>query len=312
MTHEYPAHRENKLPERAIAWISRNLKLRKVEVYKRLCDEQLIDSRVHTYRQVYYWASKFSAQQYLTDVSNQLLSSLNFLKQGELVDEGYKVVLYLENDFVRALGFLTPFNSHIQKNDINEIVIDSTFKTNQEKFELFVVLKNCGGHCVLLAYLYVDTFTAPEDHLQDPRNRINSQVKVLKEFFLLLRSEGILPTFVLVDKDAGQIIAIQEAWSWMANIQLCLWHVEQAVDRKLKEKKYKSSQYTARKANEAQEQLDFIDASWIPERNEGVICSEENIREVLNMVKRHAILHPLIPINKETFLPQWKFITKVL
>jgi len=59
----------------------------------------------------------------------------------------------------------------------------------------------------------------------------------------LLRSKNILPTFVLVDKDAGQISAIQEeAWSWIANIQLCLWHVEQAIDCKLKEKKYKSSQ----------------------------------------------------------------------
>src|SRR6185369_6213351 len=115
MIHEHPAYRENKLPEGAIKWISKNLKLRKIEVYKRLCDEQLIDSRVHTYRQVYYWTSKFSAQHYLTDASNQLLSSLNFLRQSELVDEGYKVVLYLENDFVHALGFLTPFNGYVQK-----------------------------------------------------------------------------------------------------------------------------------------------------------------------------------------------------
>ena len=226
ITHEHPNYRENKLPERAIAWISKNLNLRKVEVYKRLCDEQLIDSKVHTYRQVYYWASKFSAQQYLTNASNQLLSSLNFLKQNELVDEGYKVIFYLENDFVRTLGFLTPFNGYIEKNKINEIVIDSTFKTNQEKFELFVVLINYGGHGIPLAYLYVDTFTAPKDRLQDPKNRINSRVKVLKEFFSLLRSEGILPIFVLVDKDAGQIAAIQEVWSWMANIQLCLWHIK--------------------------------------------------------------------------------------
>jgi hypothetical protein len=299
MTHEHPTHRENKLPERAIAWILKNLKLRKVEVYKRLCEERLIDSNIHTYRQVYYWASKFSAQQYLTNASNQLLSSLNFLKQNELVDEGYKVIFYLENDFVRALGFLTPFNCYVEKNKINEIVIDSTFKTNQEKFELFVVLINYGGHGVPLAYLYVDTFTAPEDRLQDPRNRINSRVKVLKEFFSLLRSEGILPIFVLVDKDAGQIAAIQEAWSWIANIQLCLWHIKRAIDRKLKEKKYKLSQYTQQRAKEANEQFSFIDVTWIPERREGVLCSEENIKEILNMVQKHTILHPLIPINKE-------------
>ena len=58
----------------------------------------------------------------------------------------------------------------------------------------------------------------------------------------------------------------------------------------------------AQKAREANEQFNFIDVSWIPEGNESSLCSEENIKEVLNMVKRHAILHPLIPINKETFL----------
>ena len=187
---------------------------------------------------MYYWASKFSAQQYVTNASNQLISSLNFLKQTELIDEGYKVMLYVETDFVRALGFLTPFNGHIRRGDINKIIIDSTFKTNQEKFELFAVIINCGGYGVPLAYLYVDTFTAPDDRLQDPRNTINSRVKVLKEFFLSLRRGGILPTFVLVDKDAGQIAAIQEAWSWTANIQLCLWHVKHAIDRKLRYKRY--------------------------------------------------------------------------
>ena len=84
-----------------------------------------------------------------------------------------------------------------------------------------------------MAYLYVDTFTAPADCLQDPRNRINSRMKVLKEFFLALRTEGILPTFILVNKDAGQIAAINEAWCQTANIQPCLWHIERAIDRKL-------------------------------------------------------------------------------
>ena len=304
ISHERPTYRENNLPENAITWIFNNLNrnLRKVDVYKRLCEEGLVDSTIHTYRQVYYWASKFSAQQYVTNASNQLISSLNFLKQNELIDEGYKVMLYVENDFVRALGFLTPFNGHIRRDDINEIIIDSTFKTNQEKFELFAVIINCGGYGVPLAYLYVDTFTAPDDRLQDPRNTINSRAKVLKEFFLSLRRGGILPTFVLVDKDAGQIAAIQEAWSWTANIQLCLWHVKHAIDRKLRDKKYKSSQYTARKAKEANEQFRFIDASWIPGDSEGITYQQDKIKEVLNMVKRHATLHPLIPISKEIFL----------
>ncbi|CAG8754577.1 8747_t:CDS:2, partial [Cetraspora pellucida] len=146
--------------------------------------------------------------------SNQLLSSLNFLKQQELINEGFKVLLHIENDFVQALGFLTPFNDFIKKADINEIIIDSTYKTNQQKFELFAILINLDGYGVPLAYLYVDTFTAPKDLLKNPKNKVYSRLKVLCDFFLSLKGEGILPTFVLMDKDTGQIAVAQEAWDW--------------------------------------------------------------------------------------------------
>ena len=133
-----------------------------------------------------------------------------------------KMTLYEHLDFLHRL---TPTYRETA-------LTNSTFKTNQEKFELFAVLINCGEYGIPLAYLYVDTFTALADCFQDPRNRINSRVKVLKEFCLALRTECILPTFILIDKDAGQIAAINEAWSQIANIQLCLWHIERAIDRK--------------------------------------------------------------------------------
>ena len=41
------------------------------------------------------------------------------------------------------------------------------------------------------------------------------------------------PVFVLVDKDAGEISAVSEAWSHIANIKLCYWHLEHAISRKL-------------------------------------------------------------------------------
>ncbi|CAG8627787.1 10583_t:CDS:2, partial [Cetraspora pellucida] len=195
--------------------------------------------------------------------------------QKELVNEGFKVIVYIENDFVQALGFLTPFNSLIQKVDINEIIIDSTYKTNNQKFELFLVIVNCGGYGVLLAYL---------------------------EFFLRLRNEDILPIFILMDKDTGQIIAAQEAWSGKTKIQLCLWHIKRAISKKLKEKKSKSTQYIMQKAKEANELFDFIDISWVPKEDQNNLYSEENINEILNIVHKHSILHSLIPINKENFL----------
>jgi len=84
-----------------------------------------------------------------------------------------------------------------------------------------------------LAYLYLDTFTASEDLLQNPINNVNNRVMALTVFFQSIRAEQILPSFILLDKDMGQIAAVQEAWSWTANIQLCLWHVERAIEHKI-------------------------------------------------------------------------------
>ena len=61
---------------------------------------------------------------------------------------------------------------------------------------------------------------------------------------------------------------------------------------------------------EANDRFSFIDASWIPEGPESISYTDENVKEVLNLVKKHALLHPLIPINKEISLPRLKFIAK--
>ncbi|CAG8444437.1 16215_t:CDS:2, partial [Cetraspora pellucida] len=304
IAHTFPTYCDNNLPQNAIAWISHNINknIRKIEFYKRLHEEKLINPNIHTYQQVYYWVTKFSAQQYVTNISNQLLSARNFLDQNELVDQEYKVLLCIENDFVRSLGFITPFFYYIPTNKITEIILDSTFKTNKEKFELFAVLNNCGGFGVPLTYLYLYTFTALVELLQDPRNKIHSRVLVLKEFFSLLRDKGIRPSFILMDKDAGKLAAIEGAWSQIPKVQICLWHTERAIARKLKEKKFKASQYTLQVANDAKSQFEFIDEFWFSDEQKGVICPEENIKEILKMIKIHASLHPLIPINKGLFL----------
>ncbi|CAG8512487.1 10493_t:CDS:10 [Paraglomus occultum] len=67
-------------------------------------------------------------------------------------------------------------------------------------------------------------------------------------------------------KDAGEIAA-EEAWSWTANIQICLCHVEHAVERKLREETKDESIYIT--------------------------------GDILKMIKRHSVLHPLILINEE-------------
>lgn len=47
----------------------------------------------------------------------------------------------------------------------------------------------------------------------------------------------LLPSFVLLDKDAGEILAVSEIW-WNSNIQLCYWHLENAISKCLKIKSH--------------------------------------------------------------------------
>ncbi|CAG8566882.1 5364_t:CDS:2 [Paraglomus occultum] len=306
-SHPKPTHRGINISLNAINWIKNNINyggIRKVEFYKRLSNEGLIDPKTHTYQQVYYWVAKLSKNQFVTDTKNQLKSSKNFLDHNTQADEGYKVIFYLENDFVRALGFITPFLRFIERSSIIELVVDSTFKTNQERFELFAVIVNNGGYGVPLAYLYLDTFV-PLENVSDNHsdNRIRNREGVLREFFSALHCEGVLPTFVLVDKDIGQINAIEAAWDGRTIVQICLWHVVHAIERKIRESKEKNSQYTINMAQAANSQFDFIDPQWRPtSNNTATICPDEYRKDVLRIIKKHALAHPLIPISRDTFL----------
>ncbi|CAG8451172.1 14409_t:CDS:2 [Cetraspora pellucida] len=116
--HPNPNYRKIQFPAKAREWIKTNIKynLRNPEIYKCLCDEGQIDPQVHTKEQAY-------------------------LEQPKFIAKGYKIIYYLENNFIRALGFITPLLNHIGIVNINEIVVDSMFKTNQERFELFIITR---------------------------------------------------------------------------------------------------------------------------------------------------------------------------
>ncbi|CAG8807830.1 40539_t:CDS:2, partial [Gigaspora margarita] len=70
----------------------------------------------------------------------------------------------------QSLGFLTPLFKYIGTKKATEIIIDSTFKTNQERFEIFVVNLNCGGYGMPIAYLYLTTLNFTEKDLHNSGN----------------------------------------------------------------------------------------------------------------------------------------------
>ncbi|KAF0351999.1 ATP-dependent DNA helicase pif1 [Gigaspora margarita] len=212
-------------------------------------------------------------------IEHLLQSTKTFLEQKS--SQGYKVLYSLETDFLRALRFLTSLVNYLGKDKITELTIDSTFKTNQEN---------------------------KDQNYLDPKNRINTRTAALREFFITLHNEQILPEFILIDKDAGEIAAVQEAWSWTCKIQLCLWHIENAIIRKIKETKFKETNYTQQKAKEASKLFQFIDINWFPNKHTNATCPEEHKKSLLNMIRKHictleAYNFSAKSISDPTFVP---------
>ncbi|CAG8812008.1 9502_t:CDS:2, partial [Gigaspora margarita] len=165
------------------------------EVYSWLCIDKLIDPEIHMVEQLY-------------------------LEQGKITSEGFKVLTYIENSFVWFLGFLTSLFKYIGTKKATEIIIDFTFKTNQERFELFVVNLNCGRYSMPIAYLYLTTLNFTEKDLHNSGNHIQTRTEAIQLFFTGLLSEGLKPVFILTDKDMGQIAAAKIAWLLRSKIQL--------------------------------------------------------------------------------------------
>ncbi|PKY54359.1 hypothetical protein RhiirA4_473127 [Rhizophagus irregularis] len=141
------------------------------ELYKCLQLHKLIDAKIHTKEQL------LSAKEYLESKQN------------------FKITLYyLENDFIRALGFTTPL--------LNCIVL--------AKLD-FVVNANCEGYGIPVAYFYLLKCDGTLEVYNNPKNQVNTRVQVLHEFFTSLKNEKLLPIFVLIDKDSRKISAIEEA-----------------------------------------------------------------------------------------------------
>ncbi|CAG8780992.1 7242_t:CDS:2, partial [Cetraspora pellucida] len=177
IVHENPTYHRVKFPVNAKEWIQNNIllyNLLSTEVYHRLCTDKLINPEIHITEQVYYWVSALNRETYIKNQENSFLSAKIYLEQLNLNNKEFKVLNYLENDFIRALGFLTPLFKLVGINEATEIIVNFIFKTNQERFELFVININCGGYGMPIAYLYLITLDGSEETRHDSRNFINT------------------------------------------------------------------------------------------------------------------------------------------
>ncbi|CAG8683022.1 13935_t:CDS:2 [Cetraspora pellucida] len=139
------------------------------------------------------------------------------------------------NSQIVAIGFIKPLYNKIQQK--SEIHCDTTYKTVKGRFELYEIICNFEGSGYPLAYLILNTTKASENVSQEER-----RTHALFGFFTSL------------------------------HIQLCQWHVEKAINLKLK--CYKKIQRIHYCPEDAAAEFNFIDLEFKPnlEKLNNEIC----------------------------------------
>lgn len=128
-----------------------------------------------------------------------------------------------------ALGFTTSIAKMVTENhECGEAFIDSTFKTNSSKLELFTIMVSVFGTGFPIAYMFLDgqkQETVTEHHFLTRQEQISN-------FFAAVQSTlpRFSPKFFLTDKDHGQMNAIR---GMGLQPSLCLWHMKRSIKKKI-------------------------------------------------------------------------------
>ena len=214
-----------------------------------------------SWSQVYYkWCTMMECHYKAS--SDVKLSARTFLRKSESFIE----IFYNQEPF--ALGFLSNHARRVcDRARIEEAFIDSTFKTNSSKLELFAILGSFLGTGFPIAYLFLEA-TGGRNETESITQRKSSIRGFLEALHRGLRS--FRPTFFFTDKDFGQISAISSIYGVCPSI--CLWHMKRAIKRKVVE----------------------LNA-------EGVERSTKKKREILlDLVTKHFNVHPFFSTDPET------------
>jgi len=168
-------------------------------------------------------------------------------------------------------------------------------------FELYAVIGQQKGSGYPLAYLFLD----------NSKKGDGVRTLILAGFFNSLKHKELSPEFFLTDKDFAQINAALQVWP-STKIQLCLWHIERAINKRLADGSIpKTNSYNAELANT---ETNLVDVNFHPfpvDRNTGIrsiincdqkFCPKEFRDAILNMIIYHFHLHPLIPNDQNQFL----------
>ena len=125
---------------------------------------------------------------------------------------------------------------------------------NSKNLELYSVMAEHDNAGFPLSYCLLSTATAL--HIHKRRNALNAWAKHLRETY------DVTPKFAHTDKDMAEIGMIRDTWE--LKLQLCWWHMKDAIKKRLAKAKLSTSPYNAERVHG---EFWFIDKFFRPPGN---------------------------------------------
>ncbi|KAJ3720039.1 hypothetical protein C8R42DRAFT_549361, partial [Lentinula raphanica] len=179
---------------------------------------------------------------------DQVTSALQLLQQSE--KEKIEVIPITQREGASSIAFAFTEILDSVGNQIEEILMDSTWKTNALSYELFAIVGELNGQAIPLAFQLNTLTKAADDGVKE---------LLLRDFIRWLARRCPNIKFTLSDKDITEINAFRIEIPH-AKHQLCYWHGIRYIEKRLGENKPPAA-YDPRIAHRC---FDFIDPTWAP------------------------------------------------
>ncbi|KAJ7765238.1 hypothetical protein B0H16DRAFT_1796560, partial [Mycena metata] len=178
------------------------------------------------------------------------------LKSGRMLLEEFaaeaKVFDVPREEGVEQMGWAMKRIAGRLRGKIVEIGFDATFNTNQKHLELYSVIGEFNNAEFPLSYCLLSTASAIS--LGKRKNALTNWDTVLRD------EHGLDINFLHLDKDMAGIGMGISTWL-RAKIQLCYWHLKDAVETRLAKKRLSTTLYNAARTRS---EFAFIDLAFSP------------------------------------------------
>ncbi|KAL0574775.1 hypothetical protein V5O48_007186 [Marasmius crinis-equi] len=241
-------YKDVSMPETALEYIRDHLQFKPNDLVKALRP----DYRNIASAQVYSAWLRLSEILWKRD-SDQMKSALCLLKELEKAGD-VDVFDSTSVDGITQLAWgMKKVAQSMKGCTVVEIGIDATYNTNSKRLELYGVLAEHDGAGYPLAYCLLSTASS---------TILGKRILALELFARQLRDRyGIRPRHYHVDKDMAEIRVAQKVWPG-ASISLCYWHLNRAIEERLKKIKLSTTPYNFIRAHQ---EYSFIDLAFRPE-----------------------------------------------